>query len=86
MPQRRGPQVGRSLNRLLSSALCVGAGAYLLQTQAVGESSWFEAIAHGMGIYFIGKGVFIWGSLGLQGRTVDALEASATPDNHLGPD
>jgi len=43
----------------VASLGCIAAGAYLLQTQAVGESSWFEAIAHGMGIYFIAKGLFV---------------------------
>jgi hypothetical protein len=41
----------------------IGAGVYLLQYQSAGNSatgtSWFEIIGHGMGIYFIAKGLFI---------------------------
>lgn len=43
----------------LASFGCIAAGVYLLQTQGAGESSWFEVIAHGMGVYFIAKGLFI---------------------------
>lgn len=72
------------MNRLLSTLTCLAAGIYLLQTQAVGESSYLEAIAHGMGIYFIGKGLFVWGSLGLQEKTVvtlEAIEVQRAPDS-----
>lgn len=55
---------------------CVAAGVYLLQTQSLGEeSSWLETIAHGMGIYFIGKGVFVWVSVLMQAEVVEALRA-----------
>jgi hypothetical protein len=41
----------------------IAAGIYLLQYQSGGDSvtgtSWFEIIGHGMGIYFIAKGLFI---------------------------
>jgi hypothetical protein len=41
----------------------IGAGIYLLQYQSVGDAatgtSWFEIIGHGMGVYFIAKGLFI---------------------------
>lgn len=54
--------MGRLLD-IASTLLCIGAGIYLLQTNSVGESSWFEVIGHGMGVYFIGKGLFIARSL-----------------------
>lgn len=54
--------MGRILD-IASVLLCIGAGVYLLQTNSVGESSWFEVIGHGMGVYFIGKGLFIARSL-----------------------
>jgi hypothetical protein len=46
---------------ILSSLLCACAGLYLLaaQTQSGQGSSWFELIAHGMGIYFLGKACFV---------------------------
>lgn len=49
---------------LLAGAVCVGAGVYLLSQNSVadpteGGTSWFEIIAHGIGIYFIGKGIFV---------------------------
>jgi len=35
------------------------AGVYLLSIQSAGENSMFEAIAHGIGIYFIAKSFFL---------------------------
>jgi len=47
----------------LGAVVCVAAGIYLLQYNAVDQSgtgtSWFQIIGHGMGIYFIGKGLFV---------------------------
>lgn len=44
----------------LAGAACVAAGLYLMTIQSVGETTVFVAIAHGMGLYFIGKGLFVW--------------------------
>lgn len=44
---------------VIGGGLCLLAGAYLLNTQAVADDSYLETIAHGMGLYFLGKGVFI---------------------------
>ncbi len=45
----------------------IGAGVYLLQAHSVGqESNWFEVIGHGMGAYFIAKGLYMWRSLYFQ--------------------
>jgi hypothetical protein len=43
-----------------------------LQGETTGQS-WFEVIAHGMGVYFIGKGLFIARQLYLSDETVRAL-------------
>lgn len=58
----------------VAGLVCVAAGVYLLQTSAIGdEGNWLETIAHGMGIYFIGKGIFVWISVVTQAATVEAL-------------
>jgi hypothetical protein len=60
--------VGRLLT-IASALVCIGAGLYLLQYNATGSgdaaggTSWFQIIGHGMGIYFIGKGLFVGRSL-----------------------
>ena len=38
-----------------------------------GGQSWFEIIAHGIGVYFIGKGLFIARSTHLDSEAVTAL-------------
>jgi hypothetical protein len=47
----------------LGALVCVGAGVYLLQWQSASDTaeqvSWFTTIGHGIGIYFIGKGLFV---------------------------
>jgi hypothetical protein len=40
----------------------------------VSGTSWFEILAHGIGIYFIGKGVFIGASLWTQAETNERLD------------
>ena len=56
----------RVLLTAVSGLFCVGAGLYLLGSQAVAPNSYLELIAHGMGLYFIGKGLFVWVSLAQQ--------------------
>jgi hypothetical protein len=58
---------------LIAAGACIAAGVYLLSTQAVAENSFLEVLAHGIGIYFIGKGVFIWSTLARQDRMIDLL-------------
>jgi hypothetical protein len=63
---------------VLATLLCIGAGVYLLQYNSSGDqTSWFEIIGHGMGIYFIGKGLFIARATHLQARAADALDQIA---------
>jgi hypothetical protein len=43
----------------LGGLVSVGAGISLVVIEAAGQNSLLEAIAHGMGWYFIGKGLFM---------------------------
>lgn len=49
-----------------SAIIGIAAGLYLLDTQAAADDSLIESFMHGVGIYFIGKGLFIGASLYLQ--------------------
>lgn len=78
--------MGRALG-LVAAAVCVFAGIYLLQYNEVstglgGGTSWFQIIGHGMGIYFIGKGLFVaqssWANAD-QAKHLAALVRLATP-------
>ncbi len=53
-----------------AAIICVAAGVYLLQYNG---TSWFQIIGHGMGIYFIGKGIFVARSTRLQAQARDRL-------------
>jgi hypothetical protein len=57
-----------SLFNILAALGSIGAGVYLLQYNAAvaGGTSWFQIIGHGMGIYFVAKGVFIGRALWMQ--------------------
>ncbi len=48
---------------IVAGVLCAGAGIWLLSQHSATDptegTSWFEILAHGIGIYFIGKGVFV---------------------------
>lgn len=44
---------------LISGGIAIGGGVSLVQLKSAGENSMIEAIAHGMGYYFIGKGLFM---------------------------
>jgi len=77
--------MGRLLG-LAAGAICVFAGIYLLQYNAVLDpttgTSWFQIIGHGMGIYFIGKGLFVARSTWLsedQAKHLAALVKLASP-------
>lgn len=69
--------LGRSLHRFASAGFCIAAGVYLLQTQAA-EDSLIETIMHGLGLYFIGKGLYVWGALGFQAKAAAALDRTRT--------
>jgi|tagenome__1003787_1003787.scaffolds.fasta_scaffold20866195_1 hypothetical protein len=63
----------------LSALVCIGAGVYLLQYNADssglgGGTSWFQIIGHGIGAYFIGKGLFVARSTHLEADQADRLK------------
>lgn len=69
--------MGRFLD-IGAALLSIGAGVYLLQYNADtaglgGGTSWFQIIGHGMGVYFIGKGVFIARATHLAGEQAERL-------------
>lgn len=61
------------LNAIGATALCVLAGLYLLTVDQEGATV-FEALARGIGLYFIGKGLWIWLTSGLQQRQMELQE------------
>jgi hypothetical protein len=65
--------------------ICIAAGVYLLQTQAADENSLLEVIMHGMGIYFIGKGIFVWLSLNAQVNMAQSLRSLQPPESARKP-
>jgi hypothetical protein len=65
--------MGRLLD-ILATLACIAAGVYLLSIQSVAGNTVLEAIAHGIGIYFIGKGLFVARSTHLQAESVGYLE------------
>jgi hypothetical protein len=77
---RDGPGM-RHLFALLSAAFCVLAGIVLLDIKPVQENNMFGAIAHGLGLYCIGKGLYcladLWRDGGGQARP--ALMPSVLP-------
>jgi len=77
--------MGRFID-IASALICIGAGLYLLQYNSPAQTTWFQIIAHGMGIYFIGKGLFIARSTHLQARAADALETLAARDDAVAPE
>lgn len=59
-----------------AGAVCAAAGVYMLTIEsASADPTVFEAMAHGIGVYFIGKGVFVWAML-----TVALKQSDQTAD------
>jgi hypothetical protein len=65
--------MGRLLD-VLATLAAIGAGLYLLSIQSVAGNTVFEAMAHGIGVYFIAKGFFIARSTHLQAESAGYLE------------
>jgi len=61
---------------IVSGAICVIAGIYLLGLEAAGQNSMLEHIAHGMGIYFIGKGIYTGTSVTISADTHSELSSA----------
>ena len=61
--------------------VCIGAGVYLLSAHTVvgvpGETSWFQILAHGIGAYFIAKGLWMARSLQLSAESRDRLNETS---------
>ena len=57
-----------------ATVICIAAGVYLLSIQTVAENSVFESISHGIGIYFIGKGLFVGRNTHLAAEAADRLK------------
>lgn len=76
---------GRSYGKLVdvgAGVLAIGAGLYLLQAQSVtvgdgGGQSWLELLAHGIGVYFIARGIWMIRHAGRQEDVVDRLDRIA---------
>jgi len=73
----RAPVLGNDTNLWGASSRVLGiigggvailGGTTLLGLKAAGENSMIEAIAHGLGIYCIGKGLFMIAAVGNSGR------------------
>jgi hypothetical protein len=67
---------GGSFLDVIATLTATGSGVYLLtmQSTAEGGGGWLEAVARGMGAYFIAKGIFIAWSAALQSRAAEAVE------------
>lgn len=66
------PEVARLLEAV-GAIVTAAAGIYLLTKNSVAEpiaggQSWFEVLAHGFGIYFIGRGVWMFGRVSRETR------------------
>ena len=66
---------------IAAALLAIGAGLYLLQYNAIDNgtdgTSWFQIIGHGMGIYFVGKGLFMMRSAWFSAQSVNHLRYMA---------
>lgn len=71
--QHRDPTGGVSLLDVVASLGSIGAGVYLVLSKTVAPNSYLQVIAHGIGIYFIAKGLFIGRSLYLAAESTKAL-------------
>jgi hypothetical protein len=69
------PSGASRLTALLAALICIGAGIYLATHEsATGETTWFEILARGIGIYFIGKGIFVGSTLIRQQEQITLLQ------------
>lgn len=59
---------------ILSSLACIAGGLWMLLTEPAESNSIFGPLLHGIGLYCIGKGIFVGPSLMNQWRTSEATE------------
>lgn len=70
-----GAGIGRLID-VAAALLAIAAGVYLLQSNSVSTAdgtSWFQVIAHGLGLYFIARGLFMMRAAWFGSRSVDHL-------------
>lgn len=63
--------MGRLLD-ITAALVCIAGGIYLLSIQSVAGNTVIEAIGHGIGVYCIGKGLFIARSTHLESQVATA--------------
>lgn len=51
--------MGSGVFSLIAGAISICAGLYLVATRAAGSNSMIEVLAHGMGWYFVARGVYM---------------------------
>lgn len=71
---------------LLSMLGSIGAGLYLLASHAVGANSYLEVFAHGIGVYFVARGLFMGASLFAQAGYTEMLRSLGGADDTDEPD
>lgn len=64
---------------VVAGLLAIGAGIYLLQAQSVGGipgggESWFAVLAHGIGVYFIARGLWMLRAAGRGDEVLHRLD------------
>lgn len=57
--------------------LCVAGGVYLLLSKTAAADSYLQVIAHGLGLYMVGKGLFIARSTHFQLQSLLRIEEIA---------
>ena len=66
------------LLEILAGVIALGAGIYLLQEHSIATGgagqSWFEVLAHGIGAYFVARGIWMIRQAGKSEDVVDRLD------------
>lgn len=81
----------RALLQVVAGIVSVAAGIYLLQANSVpipgvdSGTSWFELLAHGIGIYFIARGVWMFSEVGTHQEITERLDKIAGEDSTVLP-
>jgi hypothetical protein len=69
----------RKLVEAVAGVAAAGGGVYLLTWNSAGMvpgsgESWFQVLAHGIGIYFVARGVWMFSHAGSQEDVIDRLD------------